>query len=318
VIYLKKKRDLLAVGHTAFDYIIKVKDFPFPNSSTSINSMKTFYGGAAANVAMVSSKLGLNVSLVSAIGEDFEGSDYESTLYDHDIDIDDMIRIKDDKTPTAFVLTDSNQDQISYFYWGAASQFKNSKPPEEAIMNVKSVHLATGDPKFNGKCGNVARDEEKIISFDPGQDLHMYSSSELRGVIKICDILFGNHHEIDRILNILDMNIDEMRDYGPSIVVKTLGKDGSIIYSKDEIKIDPVYRKPFDPTGAGDSYRAGFMKAYLNGNSLKNCGRFASAVASFIVEAEGCQTNIPDKEMVQKRMEKEWGFNIRLKMSSTV
>jgi sugar/nucleoside kinase (ribokinase family) len=262
---------------------------------------------------MVSSKLGLSVSLVSAVGGDFIGSDYESILIDYDVDISSMIRIEDDKTPTAFVLTDSTQDQISYFYWGAASKFKKSKPPEETIMNVKSVHLATGDPEFNWKCGKVAQDEGKIISFDPGQDLHMYSSQELKNVIKICDILFGNHHEIDRILNILNMDIEEMQNYGPSIVVKTLGKDGSIIYSKEEIKIDPLYRKPYDPTGAGDSYRAGFMKSYLTGNSLESCGRFASAVASFIVEAEGCQTNIPDEFMVKERMEKEGGFDKKFK-----
>jgi len=44
-----------------------------------------------------------------------------------------MIVVEDEKTPTAFVLTDFNNDQISYFYWGAASKFKNSNPPFEAI-----------------------------------------------------------------------------------------------------------------------------------------------------------------------------------------
>ena len=40
-----------------------------------------------------------------------------------------MIVINDEKTPTAFVLTDLNNDQISYFYWGAAAEFKESEPP---------------------------------------------------------------------------------------------------------------------------------------------------------------------------------------------
>ena len=68
---MKDKNDLLAIGHTAFDYIIQVNQFPVPNSSTAINKMKTFYGGAAANVAVVAANLGVKSSLVSAVGNDF-------------------------------------------------------------------------------------------------------------------------------------------------------------------------------------------------------------------------------------------------------
>ncbi len=305
VIYLNCNRDLLAVGHTAFDYIIKVNEFPHTNSSTSITSMKTFYGGAAANVATVASKLGLKTYLVSAVGGDYLDSLYEQQMDDMDIDTSHRILIREDKTPTAFVFTNKGHDQISYFYWGAATHFKESKPPINAIKDVKAVHLATGDPNFNWKCGKAARQEDRLISFDPGQDLHMYTTKELRGVLEICDILFGNHHEIDRILATLNLDIQELRDFGPPIVVKTQGKNGSVIYGPEEIQIDALLRESYDPTGAGDSYRAGFLKAYLEGKSLEKCGKFASAVASFIVEAEGCQTNIPTLEMVETRMAKE-------------
>ncbi|NYB50949.1 MAG: carbohydrate kinase family protein [Methanobacteriaceae archaeon] len=302
---MREKRDLLAIGHTAMDYIIQVNEFPHPNSSTAIKNMKTFHGGAAANVAVVASSLGLKSSLVSAVGGDFLDSEYQKHLQNYDINIQDIIVVEDDKTPTAFVLTDKNHDQIFYFYWGAAKQFKESPVPHDAIKNVKAVHLATGDPLFNWKCGKFARAQGKIISFDPGQDLHMYSTQDLKDVLKITDILFGNHHEIQRILENIQMNVDELRHYGPSIVVETRGKEGSVIYSDETIKVDALAREPVDPTGAGDSYRAGFLKSYLEGKSLEYCGRIASAVSSFVVEAEGCQTNVPNFKKVQERMKKE-------------
>ena len=299
---MKDKNDLLAIGHTAFDYIIQVNQFPVPNSSTAINKMKTFYGGAAANVAVVAANLGVKSSLVSAVGNDFVGSEYQKKIEDLFIDITGMILIEDEKTPTAFVITDSNNDQISYFYWGAATYFKESNPPVKIITNARAVHLATGDPSFNRKCGELAHGFGKLISFDPGQDLHMYSSEELKDVLKMVDILFGNHHEINRILQIIKMDIDELRRFGPNIVVKTVGKDGSVLYADEKIRIDAVHTKTLDPTGAGDSYRAGFLKAYLNGESLEVSGNFASAVASYVVEAEGCQTNVPNYDMVIERM----------------
>lgn len=302
------ENDLLAVGHTALDYIIQVNQFPRPNSSTAIKNMKTFYGGAAANVAVVSTNLGLNSSLISAVGGDFKGSDYKNCLKRLSIDIEDMIVVEDEKTPTAFVITDENNDQISYFYWGAAKYFKDFPTPVKAIKKVRAVHLATGDPDFNRKCGETAYKYQKLISFDPGQDLHMYSPENLRNVLKICNILFGNHYEIDRILEFLKMDIKELQDLGPEIIVKTKGKNGSIIYTDHEIKIEAKLVNSLDPTGGGDSYRAGFLKAYLSGESLEFCGNFASAVASFVVEAEGCQTNIPSHEMAIERMEEKWNI----------
>ncbi|MGC9517622.1 MAG: carbohydrate kinase family protein [Methanomicrobiales archaeon] len=299
--------DLLAVGHTAFDYIIQVKEFPNPNSSTAIKKMRTFYGGAAANVAVVAANLGLNSALVSAVGNDFIDSEYSQKLNNLNINTSRMILIEHEKTPTAFVLTDSKNDQISYFYWGAAAYFKKSSPPEDLIKKSKAVHLATGDPSFNRRCGEIARKHGKLISFDPGQDLHMYSVNELKRVLNICDILFGNHFEIDRILETLKIDMAELRKMGPAIVVKTYGKEGSIIYTDKEIKVDAIVKNTFDPTGAGDSYRSGFVNAYMQGEDLEDCGKFASSVASFIVESEGCQTNVPTLKMVKDRMKEEWG-----------
>ncbi|MGL6299027.1 MAG: carbohydrate kinase family protein [Methanobacteriaceae archaeon] len=301
------KQDLLAVGHTALDYIIKVEDFPGANTSAAIDKMKQLYGGAAANVAMVGATLGLKSSLVSAVGKEFIDSEYHRQMKDLGINTDSMIISEDENTPTAFVLTDAKKDQISYFYWGAGKKFQESEVPIDAISNVKAVHLATGDPDFNHRSGIAANEmnengDEKLVSFDPGQDLHMYTLSKLKEVLKCCDILFGNHHEIDRILESLNIDINGLRDLGPNIVVKTCGKDGSYIYSNEKIEIESIYRPAVDPTGAGDSYRAGFLKAYLNGESLENCGKLASAVSSFIVEKEGCQTNIPSLDLAKERM----------------
>ncbi len=305
------KRDLLAVGHTAIDYIIKIDEFPSPNSSVTIKNMKKMHGGAAANVAVIGSALDLKTSLVSAVGGDFIGSDYHRKLRRFDVDIDSMFIKENESTPTAFVITDSNNDQVSYFYWGAAKDFKEMEVPYNAIENVNAVHLATGDPSFNGKCGEFAHNEEKFISFDPGQDLHLYSKKQLEKVLNLSDILFGNHFEIDRIKNRLSMSMKELQDIGPDIIVKTYGKKGSIIYADKKIEIGDVVREAVDPTGAGDSYRAGFLKAYFEGADLETCGKFAATVASFIVEAEGTQTNIPNYEMAKNRFENYWEIKLK-------
>jgi sugar/nucleoside kinase (ribokinase family) len=294
--------DLTVIGHSVLDYIMSVNEFPKPNESANINSLKTFDGGSAGNVSIVSATLGLKVSLLSAVGEEFKNSEYEKKLLNLGINIDSMIIVNDKRTPIAFMLTDPDENQIFYFYSGAGEAFPETEVPKKTVENCKVLHLGTGNPNFNSRGSEIGRSLDKIISFDPGQDLHLYSNEELGLIIKRTNILFGNHYEIDSILNKLKLDINDLREIGPDIVIKTCGKLGSIIYSDEKIKIKPNYRPTIDPTGAGDSYRAGFFKYYLQDKPLEECAKFASAVSSFIVEKEGCQTNIPTLEEAENRM----------------
>lgn len=298
-----KNTDLLAIGHSAHDYIIKVPEFPKANFSSPITDMRTFNGGAAANVACVGAKLGLKTALVSAVGGDFKKSEYYEQMENLNINTDSLIIVPGEKTPTAFVLTDDNSDQISYFYWGAAREFSESKVPSKIINDSQSVHLSTGDPDFNLKCSEEAKNNDILVSFDPGQDLGMYDAKKLKEVIGNTTILFSNHHEIERILDSVQTDMDGLKELGPKIIVKTCGANGSEIYSnEDKITIDAIDCNVVDPTGAGDSYRAGFLSRFLNGESLEESAKFASTVSSFIIEHQGCQTNMPTFDEAYERM----------------
>ena len=109
---MSKNRDLLSIGHSALDYIIRVPEFPKANFSAPINDMKTFNGGAAANVALVGAKLGLKTSLVSAVGGDFKKSNYYEIMESLDVNTDSLIIVPGETSPTAFVLTISTGELL--------------------------------------------------------------------------------------------------------------------------------------------------------------------------------------------------------------
>lgn len=303
-----KNVDLLVLGHTAFDYIMEVKEFSKINTSAIVDKMERLHGGAAGNVAVVASKMGLEVGLISCIGKDFKDSEYEKEMIDNNIDISDMILSEDSNTPTAFVLTNPDDQQMFYFYWGAAKEYENTEIPKEAINNARAVHLATGDPKFNIKSGKYAYENNKLVSFDPGQDLHLYTTKDLEEMVNNCNILFGNEHEIERICDLLEKSVEDLLNEGLNMIIQTLGDKGSIIYEKNEdpMNIEVVPTKAVDPTGAGDSYRAAFLSLYLRDNDVKTCGRFASTVSSYIVETQGTQTNIPTTDQALEKMNDNW------------
>ncbi|WP_304125353.1 carbohydrate kinase family protein [Methanosphaera cuniculi] len=296
--------DLLVIGHTCFDYIMQVKEFSKVNTSALVTNLEQLHGGAAGNVAVIASKMGLDIDLISCVGKNFIGSKYESQLIDDGVNIANMIVDDNLNTPTAFVLTNPEDQQMFYFYWGAAEKYSTTPINEAAILDAEAMHIATGDPEYNIKCAKFAYSNDKLVSFDPGQDLTLYTTENLHDMLQNCNILFGNEHEIDYICDLLEMNIDEILEYGPGIIVKSLGSNGSEIYQEreDPIHIDALTVKAEDPTGAGDSYRAAFLSQYLRGNDVKMCGEFASTVASYIVQAQGTQTNIPTQDQVLEKM----------------
>jgi sugar/nucleoside kinase (ribokinase family) len=85
-----------------------------------------------------------------------------------------------------------------------------------------------------------------------------------------------------------DTAVKKLFGFGCKIAIVTLAEAGSVIYDGENIiYIPPFVVNAIDPTGAGDTYAAGFMVRYLETNDLAAVGCFASAVSSIMVENIG-------------------------------
>jgi ribokinase len=266
------------------DHILRVPRFPDRNASTFISDHQVFFGGGAANTAAGIARLGAPVTLVSAVGGEFAGSDYERWLAGLGVVLD-LLVAPGKRTPTAFVFTDDRGDQITYFEWGASETFAGREAPA-----LDFVHLATADPEFNVRVAEKSR----FASFDPGQDIIWYTAGQLRRILARIRILFANRHEMAELSRILEMPRESILAMVP-IVVVTMDADGSMLYTGGrEHRIPVVPVEAVDPTGAGDAYRAGFLSAYHRGHTPLTSCRVGAVTASFAVEKAGCQTNLPD------------------------
>jgi ribokinase len=291
-------RVISIVGHTALDYIVDVENIAGKNESSPVIDYEEYPGGGAANIAVAITKLGGKSQLISPVGTDFSSSGYEKLLKEAGVDLSRLYSIEDRKISKAFIFTDREDNQTTYFYWGASSKFKELEPEP-----VDFVHLATADCVYNAKIAQISG----FVSFDPGQDLVTYSKEDLKMILTHTDILFANRHEIKRVSEMTGMSFSELRDMIDVIVV-TYDSKGSKIYTEHKewaIPVVPV--KAQDPTGAGDAYRAGFLLAYTRGYSLSTCGKIGSTVASFAVQARGCQTSLPTWEEMKTRYEANFG-----------
>ncbi|NKQ39001.1 MAG: carbohydrate kinase family protein [Methanosarcinales archaeon] len=286
------------VGHVALDYLFNVEKITDSNESSPIINYEILFGGGAANVAAAIAKLGGEVELIAPIGTDFESSGYKAQLESFGVDLTSLYPIEKKETVKVFVFTDKEHNQSSYFYWGASSEFKNLTP-----RKCDFVHLSTADPTFNSKISKISN----FVSFDPGQDLVIYSKEQLKAILENTDILFANRHELKRMCDMTGFTHSEFKDM-IEIMVITYDSKGSMLYTKGEQhKIPIVSVDAVDPTGAGDGYRAGFLVAYKKGYPLITCCKIGSTVASFMVEKQGCQTNLPTWDIMETRFKENFG-----------
>ncbi|RPJ52689.1 MAG: carbohydrate kinase family protein, partial [Methanobacteriota archaeon] len=241
------------VGHTAVDHLFRVPALPHRHCSTYVLDHAIYFGGGAANIAAGISRLGEPATLISAVGDDFIGSDYEAWMEHLGIRRQ-LFVVPGTRTPTAYMYTDEAGDQMTFFEWGASETFASQDAPA-----LDFVHLATADPDFNVRVAQKSR----FVSFDPGQDLLTYSHDQIRSILARTSILFANRHEVATISEGLSTPVEELVARLPLAVI-TLDAEGSLLYVDGEmhhIPVVPVTMK--DPTGAGDAYRAGFLTAFV-------------------------------------------------------
>lgn len=84
---------------------------------------------------------------------------------------------------------------------------------------------------------------------------------------------------------------------GRTLTVAKLGTDGCMALDSGNIVATPAFRvKPVDTTGAGDSFNAGFLHAWLRGTPLPDGMRFAAACGALSTLSAGGTSAQPTEQ----------------------
>ena len=126
------------------------------------------------------------------------------------------------------------------------------------------------------------------ISFDPNIRAELFQNNtvaELFGdVLANCSVVLPGIDELQLITGQDDVHsgVKKLFDHDKmEIVALKQGDQGSTIYSRMETVNCPAYKiDAVDPTGAGDCFDAAFLCGLLEGRSLQDCGRMASAAGA--------------------------------------
>jgi len=258
------------------------------NVSFTLNRLAESFGGTGGNIAYNLALLGERPKLFGAAGADFEK--YADWLKSNQVDIKNVKIADNELTASAYIMTDRGDNQITGFYGGPKNKL-SLKLKTGAGNNSLAIISPDAVARMVEYVKIFKRSKIPYI-FDPGQQITSLNPKGLNLAVKSAKVLIGNDYEVELILKKLNLKKQALTKL-VEILIITKGEKGSEIYSQNKKIIIPAAkpRVVLDPTGAGDAYRAGFIKGLVMGWDLERCGRLGAVTAVYTVEKYGTQTH---------------------------
>lgn len=263
-------------------------------------------GGTAANISFGLGKLGLHPVLVGAVGQDFD-ADYRPWLEAAGVDTSGVVVSSTQHTARFVCTTDSTQAQIASFYPGAMGEAGDIDVLSLGAFDL--VLISPDDPAAMVRHTQACRDAGVPFAADPSQQLTFADSDMIRSVVDGATYLFSNDYESALIEQKTGWSGDEVNSRVGTRIT-THGKDGVTVYPAEG---EPVNVKAIpgvnavDPTGVGDSFRAGFLAGIAADLDFERSAQIGCTIASLVVETTGTQEYEIDRESFLARLGDAYG-----------
>jgi adenosine kinase len=264
-------------------------------------------GGCAANISFALAKLGHRALLVGAVGHDFD-VEYRGWLEDAGVDTS-GVRVSDTRHTARFVCTtDSSLAQIATFYAGAMSEARDIDLTTLGD-DFDLVLVGPDDPEGMQRHTQNCRDRGIPFAADPSQQLAWAEGNLIRDLIDGATYLFSNDYEAALIEQKTGWSSADVQAHVGTRIV-TRGKDGVSVYPAEgesvEVKaIEGVVA--VDPTGVGDSFRAGFLAGVAADLDLERSAQIGCTIAASVVETKGTQEYELTRDGFLKRLGAAYG-----------
>ena len=296
--------DILVVGDINPDIVISDPD-PVPvfgEVERVVRSVTMTVGSSSAIFACGAARLGLAVAFVGVAGDDAFGRYTIDAMSARGIDVS-ACSIDPTRPTGATVILTSGSDRAMLTAMGTIGAFEVDAVPD--VLLARSRHLHSGGfylqeasrerlPGFLA----IARSRGLTTSFDTNWDPSERWDGGVLAMLRAADVFLPNEAEATRIAGVdgadeaarllAESGADGRSDGGPIVVVKR-GPAGAVACRAGEtlVRVPAMPVIPIDTTGAGDSFNAGFLCAWLDGGSLAESLELGAACGALSTAAVG-------------------------------
>ncbi|WP_018867949.1 MULTISPECIES: carbohydrate kinase family protein [unclassified Thioalkalivibrio] len=305
----------LICGSMAYDTIMvfpdRFKNHILPdkvhmlNVSFLVPDMRREFGGCAGNIAYNMKLLGADPTVMATVGGDF--APYADWMDKHGISRKFVKELRDTYTGQAFITTDQDDNQITAFHPGAMGFSHQQK-----VTDADGIKVGIVSP--DGRDGMIEHAQQFAdagipFMFDPGQGLPMFDGDDLKRFMENATYAAFNDYEAQLTADRTGLSLEQLAEMVDAMIV-TRGGDGSDIYTGGKKitipSVEPAAIK--DPTGCGDSYRAGILFGLEKGFDWETTGRIASLIGSIKIAHSGTQNHHFTADEFADKFEKAFGY----------
>jgi sugar/nucleoside kinase (ribokinase family) len=298
-------KKILVAGDINVDLICSgYRNFPSPGSEVLVDDFVMTLGGSSAICAMGLARLGNPVAFIGKVGADSWGDYCIETLRTAGIDVSGLARDPALRTGVTISIT-SAVDRALVTYAGSVAALRAADVDAWALDDAGHLHVSSFylqhdlRPAFR-RLFALAHSTGLSTSLDPGFD-PAERWDGLSETLEAVDLLFPNEVELAAISGTTDLadGLRRMSNDRTRVVAK-LGPRGCATLTKDALLEVPAFAiDPADTTGAGDSFDAGFLHAWLREQPIRECLRWGSACGALSTRGLGGTPSQPDAAEVR-------------------
>lgn len=292
--------EILCIGHASYDVVLPLPDYPEENQKYALSQKVESGGGPAANAAVLLSKWGVRTAFMGQVGDDVYGRGVVLEIEASGVDVS-LLHISPDlPTPHSTILV-------------------NMASGSRTILNVRQTprpmpfsrqRLISMNPRILLLDGHEADVSLQALALFPGALSILDAGSVKPGTLKLAERVDYLISSESFALSYCDLSsltdsasaavcLKKLSQLTRGKVIVTLGEQGLLYWFQGRVHQQPAFPvKAVDTTGAGDIFHGAFAYGLLQGYSLEQNLRFASAASAISVQTLGSRPSIPDLHQV--------------------
>jgi len=305
---MRKRFDVTIAGEINLDLILYGLPESMPLERELLASdFRMTLGSSSAIVAHNLAALGLSVGFITRLGDDALGTIALERLAERGVDLTCVKRVSGGTSTGVTILLDHEGKRHILTYPGTMSEMAAADLDMAYLASGRHFHLSSLflhkalQPDLPKICRQL-KGEGLTLSLDTNDDPEDRWGGALDELLGMVDIFLPNEQEACRIAGKPDPEsaIEALARRVPLVAVKC-GKRGALVQAANRRWLLPAASvAPIDTIGAGDSFDAGFLTAYLRGEPPDACAAFGNRTAALSTLRPGGTESFRDPALVRE------------------
>jgi sugar/nucleoside kinase (ribokinase family) len=295
---------VVGIGSCGVDYFAIVPRLLGPEEKINADRMEIHAGGVTGNNLTQVGRLGISAAWLGLIGDDDSGRLITKAFADDGLDLSGIQTIKGEQSTFVWIPVDSQGERCIYMFPNI-----NGRLSAEQVRTLFSSHISKAK-HFHTEASQlplppikegmqIARSAGVRVIFDldvaPSYfaQARLGTEEELLAALQLVDVLKPCKAAAREITGESDYEkmAAKLLSLGPKIVALTMGADGCLIASAEQmVRIPPFQVKIVDSTGAGDAFMGGLSYGLLQDWDHQRVGVFANACAAICCTKVGARS----------------------------